>query len=129
MTLEEFCQKYNYAESSVLHGFPRVKESILKTYGVEIIKIGRGKKAEYIEKEKSKELQIEELHEFLEKNNLKYKIVYSLKIAMYLIKKGHKVITTMPNPEEPQYTTWIFQMDDTLESDFNSAKGGCRNGK
>ena len=68
MTLEEFCQKYNYAESSVLHGFPRVKESILKTYGVEIIKIGRGKKAEYIEKEKSKELQIEELHEFLEKN-------------------------------------------------------------
>lgn len=68
MTLEEFCQKYSYAESSVLHGFPRVKESILKTYGVEIIKIGRGKKAEYIEKEKSKELQIEELHEFLEKN-------------------------------------------------------------
>ena len=48
---------------------------------------------------------------------------------MYLIKKGHKVITTMTNPEEPQYTTWIFQMDDTLESDFNSAKGGCRNGK
>ena len=45
MTLEEFCQKYSYAESSVLHGFPRVKESILKTYGVEIIKIGRGKKA------------------------------------------------------------------------------------
>ena len=34
-----------------------------------------------------------------------YKIVYSLKIAMYLIKQGHKVITTMPNPEEPQYTT------------------------
>ena len=49
MTLEEFCQKYSYAESSVLHGFPRVKERILKTYGVEIIKIGRGKKAEYIE--------------------------------------------------------------------------------
>ena len=52
------------------------------------------------------------------KNENEYKIVYSLKIAMYLIKKGHKVITT-----------WIFQMDDTLESDFNSAKGGCRNGK
>ena len=63
------------------------------------------------------------------KNENEYKIVYSLKIAMYLIKKGHKVVTTMPNPEEPQYTTWIFQMDDTLETDFNSAKGGCRNGK
>ena len=46
MTLEEFCQKYNYAESSVLHGFPRIKESIIKQYGIEIIKQGRGKKAE-----------------------------------------------------------------------------------
>ena len=62
-------------------------------------------------------------------NENEYKIVYSLKIAMYLIKKGHKVITTMPNPEEPQYTTWIFQMDDTLEADFNSAKGGFRIGR
>ena len=68
MTLEELCQKYNYAETSVIHGFPRIKESILKQYGVEIIKVGRGKKAEYIEKEKSEKLQIEELHEFLEKN-------------------------------------------------------------
>ncbi len=60
-------------------------------------------------------------------NNNEYKIVYSLKIAMFLIKKGHLVVTTMPNPEEPQYTTWIFQMDDTLEADFEKAKGGCRN--
>ena len=62
-------------------------------------------------------------------NENEYKIVYSLRIAMYLIKKGHKVITTMPNPEEPQYTTWIFQMDDTLDADFNSVKGGCRSGR
>lgn len=62
-------------------------------------------------------------------NENKYKIVYSMRIAMYLIKKGHKVITTMPNPEEPQYTTWIFQMDKTLELDFNKIKGGCRNGR
>ena len=60
-------------------------------------------------------------------NNNEYKIVYSLKIAMYLIKKGHKVVTTIPNPEEPQYTTWIFQMDNTLEADFKAAKGGRRN--
>ena len=78
MTLEEFCQKYNYAESSVLHGFPRIKESVLKQYGIEIIKKGRGKKAEYIEIEKSKELQIEELHEFLEKNPQAKKYVESL---------------------------------------------------
>ena len=62
-------------------------------------------------------------------NENEYKIIYSLRIAMFLIKKGHKVITTMPNPEEPQYTTWIFQMDNTLERDFNMMKGGSRNGK
>ena len=38
-------------------------------------------------------------------NENEYKIIYSLRIAMFLIKKGHQVITTMPNPEEPQYTT------------------------
>lgn len=37
--------------------------------------------------------------------NKEYKIVYSLRIAMDLIKKGHKVITTIPNPENSQYTT------------------------
>lgn len=62
-------------------------------------------------------------------NENEYKIIYSLRIAMFLIKKGHKVVTTMPNPEEPQYTTWIFQMDDTLERDFNMMKGGSRNGR
>lgn len=62
-------------------------------------------------------------------NENEYKIIYSLRIAMFLIKKGHKVITTMPNPEEPQYTTWIFQMDETLERDFNKVKGGGRIGK
>ena len=62
-------------------------------------------------------------------NENEYKIIYSLRIAMYLIKKGHKVITTMPNPEEPQYTTWIFQMDETLERDFNKVKGGGRIGR
>ena len=62
-------------------------------------------------------------------NENEYKIIYSLRIAMFLIKKGHKVITNMPNPEEPQYTTWIFQMDDTLERDFNMMKGGSRNGR
>lgn len=78
MTLEEFCQKYNYAESSVLHGFPRVKENVLRQYGIEIVKKGRGKKAEFFEIEKSKEKQIKELHEFLEKNPLAKEYVESL---------------------------------------------------
>jgi hypothetical protein len=38
MTAKELSEKYNYAESSVLHGFPHIKEMILKKYGIEIIK-------------------------------------------------------------------------------------------
>ena len=68
MTLQELCQKYNYAENSVVHGFPRVRDSILKKYGILIIKQGKGKNAIYLEEDKSKEEQIKELEKFLEEN-------------------------------------------------------------
>ena len=45
-----------------------MQRSILKNYGIEIIKIGRGKKANYIEKEKSEEKQMEDLKKFLDAN-------------------------------------------------------------
>jgi len=66
MTLQEFCKKYNYAETTVSKTFPQVQRNIFNKYGIEVIKIGKGKKAEYIEKEKPEEQQIAELHEFLE---------------------------------------------------------------
>lgn len=68
MTLQELCKKYDYAESSVIHGFPRVRDSILRTHKVLIVKKGRGKKAEYFEEDKSEEMQIKELEEFLKNN-------------------------------------------------------------
>ena len=49
MTLEELCKKYKKSENTVLNALPRTQASILKKYGVKIIKIGRGKDAEYIE--------------------------------------------------------------------------------
>ena len=68
MNLQEFCSKYGYAESTVSKTFPQVQRSIFKKYGVWIIKQGKGKKANYIEQEKSEERQMEDLKEFLEKN-------------------------------------------------------------
>jgi transcriptional antiterminator Rof (Rho-off) len=68
MTLEEFCNKYDYAESSVLHAFPHIKKSILLKHGIIIEKKGRGKKSEYIEIDGSKEKQLKELEEFLDEN-------------------------------------------------------------
>ena len=49
MSLEELCKKYNVSQSSVLTKFKRTQESILKKYGVNIIKVGRGASAEYLE--------------------------------------------------------------------------------
>ena len=49
MSLEELCKKYNVSPSSVKTQFKRTQESILKKYGVNIVKIGRGASAEYLE--------------------------------------------------------------------------------
>jgi predicted DNA-binding protein YlxM (UPF0122 family) len=49
MSLEELCKKYNVSSSSVKTQFKRTQESILKKYGVHIIKMGRGTAAEYLE--------------------------------------------------------------------------------
>lgn len=49
MTLQELCAKYKKSENTVLNAFPRTQASILKKYNVKIIKVGRGKDAEYIE--------------------------------------------------------------------------------
>lgn len=68
MTQKELADKYGFNENTVYKNFLQVQRSILKRYGIEVIKKGRGKKAEYIEKEKSEERQMEDLKKFLEKN-------------------------------------------------------------
>ena len=49
MTLQEFCQKYNYAEGTVKKKWPQVQLKILKDTGVKVTKRGRGESVEYIE--------------------------------------------------------------------------------
>lgn len=67
MTQEELAKKYGYSENSIYKNFPSVQYNILKKTGVLIEKIGKGKKAIYIEKvNKTEEQQMEELREFLE---------------------------------------------------------------
>lgn len=68
MTIKELCDKYYYSEITVLNAFPQVQRSVLKKYGVLIEKQGRGKKANYIEKEKPEEMQMQDLKKFLDKN-------------------------------------------------------------
>ena len=67
MTQEELAEKYGYSVTSIYKNFPSVQVNIFKKTGVLIEKIGKGKKAVYIEKiNKSEEQQMEELKEFLE---------------------------------------------------------------
>lgn len=49
MTAEEVCNKYNISKSTLTTKFKRTQESILKKYGVNIVKVGRGAAAEYYE--------------------------------------------------------------------------------
>lgn len=51
--------------------------------------------------------------------NTKYKTIYRIDIAMELIKRGHKIASTAPNPQRNDYTMWIFEIDETFYSDFN----------
>lgn len=67
MTQKELAKKYGYSEVSIYKNFPAVQSGILRKTGVLVKKIGKGKKAEYIEViDKTEEEQIKELHEFLE---------------------------------------------------------------
>lgn len=63
------------------------------------------------------------------KTNAEYKIVYRMDYAMKLKQKGHIVDSIMPNPKNNKYNVWIFQNDETFDTDLqaliskNSAEG------
>ena len=59
--------------------------------------------------------------------NTKYKVIFSMKYAMQLIKMGYRPIYTMPNPEEPQYTSWVFEASDDFIRDFIALREAFRN--
>ena len=47
------------------------------------------------------------------------KIIYSMKYAIQLKLNGHKVLTTMPNPNDNRLMCWVFQRDQTFDSDLS----------
>ncbi len=58
-----------------------------------------------------------------------YKIIYKMKLAMALIKKGYKPVTTMPNPNNPKFMTWVFDKTENFMKDFEALKIiNCENG-
>lgn len=49
----------------------------------------------------------------------KYVMVYRMDLAMELVKLGHKIISTTPNPRRSDLSAWIFERDETFTKDFN----------
>lgn len=52
--------------------------------------------------------------------NAEYKIVYRMDFAMKLKNMGHIVSSTMPNPKNNRYNVWIFENDETFDSDLQA---------
>ena len=49
----------------------------------------------------------------------KPKIVYKMQYAILMQLKGHKVVTTLDNPKNSNYKCWIFEDDQTFDSDLH----------
>ena len=57
-----------------------------------------------------------------------YVFVYKKDFAMNLIAQGHRVFTTMPNPQKSRLIMWVFIKDATFDRDLEALKsGGARN--
>ena len=51
--------------------------------------------------------------------NNKPKVIYSMQYAIQMKLLGHKILTTMPNPKNNKYQCWIFEDDQTFDSDLH----------
>lgn len=46
------------------------------------------------------------------------RMVFSMKYAGQLIKMGHEVLETLPNPRKPELDMFLFKADDSFDEDF-----------
>ena len=61
-------------------------------------------------------------------SNQNVKIIYSLKIHIYLQKLGFQYLTEMKNPNNPRFNCWVYAETPDLLAAFDAAvKGGNGN--
>ncbi len=56
------------------------------------------------------------------------KIIYSMRIMLKLVEKGYQPLTTMPNPQHPEFNCWVFEQTEDFKKDLNEILGGSQNG-
>lgn len=52
------------------------------------------------------------------------KIIYSMKIMLQLMELGFTPITSMPNPQHPEYNCWVYELTDELREALDRLLGG-----
>ena len=62
-------------------------------------------------------------------NQINTQNVYNMQIACQLIAMGYKMVGTLPNPNNPKLTMWIFKVEGNFEADFEALRSSrCRKG-
>lgn len=57
------------------------------------------------------------------------KMVYKQIYAAKLMKMGHVVLETLPNPRYPQNNMWLFAIDETFNEDLATLQREAANGR
>lgn len=61
-------------------------------------------------------------------SNQNVKIIYSLKVHIYLQSKGFQYLTEMKNPNNPRFNCWVYAETPDLLAAFDAAlRGGSGN--
>lgn len=56
------------------------------------------------------------------KETKQHHMVYTKRLSVRLIGLGHKCVGTLPNPQKPWLTSWIFEVDDTFFADLDKMR-------
>jgi hypothetical protein len=57
------------------------------------------------------------------------KIIYSLRIMLALRAAGFEPLTTMPNPQHPEFNCWVFELTEDLQAELDKILGGTNYGR
>ena len=57
------------------------------------------------------------------------KIIYSMRIMLALRAAGFEPLTTMPNPQHPEFNCWVFEYTEDLQKELDKILGGTCHGR
>lgn len=56
------------------------------------------------------------------------KIIYSMRVMLALVQRGHVPEATMPNPQNTKYNCWVFAETPEFQKDLDQILGPVKRG-